>query len=87
MRLVVVEVVFAEVRVVGVDIAATDYFATVLDLAELHMLLIDDGDFVVPLSYQLEQDDEQPFEQAEFAEELVDELRGELVMFALQSVV
>lgn len=87
MRLVVVEVVFAEVHVAGVHIAATDYFATVSDLAELHVLSIDDGDFVVPLSYQLEQDDEQPFEQAEFAEELVDELRGELVMFALQSVV
>ena len=86
MRLVV-EVVFAEAHVVGVHIAVTDYFATVLDLAEPHVLSTDDGDFVVPLSYQLEQDDEQPFEQAEFAEELVDELRGELVMFALQSVV
>ena len=84
MRLVV-EVVFAEVRVVGAHIAATDYFATILDLAKPHILSIDDGDFVVPLSYQLEQDDEQPLEQAEFAEELVDELRGELERFAVWS--
>ena len=85
MRLVVVEVVFAEAHVVGVHIAVTDYFATVLDLAEPHVLSTDDGDFVVPLSFQLEQDDEQPFERAEFAEEPVDEQRGELERFAVRS--
>ena len=66
-------------------IATTDYYATVLDLAEPYMLSTDGGDFVVPLSFQLERDDEQPFEQAEFAEELVDEQRGELERFAVRS--